>query len=417
MINTRLAHYTDAVQAYTSAISSFCETTEPSKVEKITNSLRQKKRNLSRFNHSVTESFIKKLNINDKANVVEKQKYREQVEDTIDSVFTVKLNKDDILNNRALAYANAGNYLEAIFDLEQIEEESHQFLFNLGFVHYFNNNYTCAQEYIIRAIELAGDSVPSMYSVYLACVLERTNQLDQAETIRKNLLVKHPHMVVRPFHYKFLPDSVMMNVASFLDHKSLLNLGRTCRALQTLTKHHSLWDNIQCTHNQCTFQTKFDKYIEFVLARSETIERVSIPYIMEPVPQIANRKLKSFYTIIFNSNCMSHVLDLLNKNDISQIESFSFDMRSYNDDIALECSRLDESNFTHLRKLDLSGVTIKLEKWEKILFVCGKNLVSCSWKGNNKYIQDLVERMCPQLGFKEKNSMEKVVYTLKSYSK
>jgi tetratricopeptide (TPR) repeat protein len=396
LILTRLARYREAVDAYTSAIETFSEATETKST--VVNSLRSTKRSISRFNHNVTASLITSLNIKDSVNVIGKQKQREQVEDIVDSLFQLKIDKNDIFNNRGLANLNIGNYDESISDLKQAGTSKHHFVFNLGYAYYFSSQYAEAIEYFQQAIQIAQDDAPKEYEIYLACALERTGEVEKAQETRKHLLIKHPNAQVDPFHYKFIPDAVMMEILSFMDHQVLAYVGRTCRTLYQLTKHDLLYKSVwvpktgpyEMRNYQGYYQAMKDKKIENLYIDDHETNTITMGSLI--LPQQKLKRVKMSTGLYYINEYFLDVYDLSELEELYLSEPVPND-EYYDTDIdQMPTKILNAKEMPKLRKIVLRNCTF--DDWDKVLASCGANLVLLEGPSLN---QEIVLKHCPQL--------------------
>ncbi len=373
LILSRLARYGEAVDAYTSALESFSESTDSPKTP-VRDTMRSTKRAISRYSHGLTESLITRLHIKDSANVIEKQKRREQVEDTIDALFKLKIDKFDILNNRALANLSIGNYDQAICDLLKTEEAKHHYVFNLGYTYYYSGDWELAVVSFERAMEVfstqePGEEVPLDYFIYLACALERFGEKEEAEDLRKHILEREPKANVNPFHYKFLPDPVFMHVMSFLDHASLSHLGATCRTLNLMSRHESLYKTVYCTPVG-EYQTRnYSDYFEMVKKYSKGVDTVYIDDPRQYGSAYFGLKNQSFKVIKVRS-ILGDLGSLLRENDCSQVEILHLE-----DSYASRKSPAVIPNYVGMKKLkSLVLRKCRFEIMDTILADCGSTL-------------------------------------------
>ncbi len=390
LVYVRLALYGQAVEAYTTAMEVFSESTDAN--SPVLDSLRSTKRSISRFNHGVTASIIKTLHIKDTANVIEKQKHREQVEDAIDSLFHTKITKNDILNNRGLAHLSIGNYDEAISDLKQAGDSKHHFVFNLGYAYYFTRSKE-AIECFQKAIQMAGENVPQDYQIYLGCALERSGDAKRAKQVRDNVLKHSPNAIVEPFHYKFLPDSVMLHLLSFVDHQVLAQVGRTCRTLYQMSKHESLYTSVWVpltkrnnNHNYYEYFKQvmniYSKKLEYLYIDDEYTNSIS-----SFSQFVSNQKFKKvkMTTQLWDIN-----EQVFAKNDCSELEELYLNDTSSR---GVQSEKvLDSIEMPKLRKLVVKNC--HFGDWDKVLSVCGANLILLEAPSID---QGIVFKHCPQL--------------------
>jgi tetratricopeptide (TPR) repeat protein len=403
MIYMRMARYGDAVDSYTKALECFNEKTDSPTSEKVATSLRQKKRQISRFTHGVTKSFITKLNISDSLNVIEKQNRREQVEDYTDSIFATQFEDSDILNNRGLANMNIGNWEEAESDFKLAGEDRHQYVLNRGTAHYYNNQASKAIEHFNRAIELAGEEAPAHYYVMLACANDNLYNAQGAEEARAIALQKDSKVELRPFHYKFLSNDLFTYILSYLDHFSLQKVAQTCHTVRDICDNPSLHTvlNLEPFYKiyikSVRDMENWNGYINHMLAKN-SIDTIITGgnYIFET---IKGQKLKNITIRDFDNGFLTFLLTQ-NQCDLEQLSVYSSPVQ------ALE-EMMKPGKAANLKKLVLHNVyELHKDNLEIMLKEAGTNLKYLSVTSEIQDIDTLVAIYCPHLSKqKDENSV------------
>jgi tetratricopeptide (TPR) repeat protein len=428
MIMTRLARYPEAVEAYTTALEYFQEKMEQSATEKLSDHFRQNKRQVSRFTHGITTSLITKLKIKDSANVIEKQKQREQIEDMTDNMFATRLDANDILNNRGLVHMNLGNWQEAKKDLQTAGDGRSHYVFNLATVCYFDDETQTALNHFNHAIELAKDDVPAQYYVMLACAQEKLNNAKGAAESRTKAQERNPKVQLYPFHYKFLSNDTFMHILSFLPHNTLSQVAQTCRTMYNICQHSSFYTYIDmmCIYDESYDQTGFSipyqysercqQYLDYVLARSKSNISSAKLYARVSVDKLKDQTFKKLY--IYNDGCSSELIvpDVFFKNNMFELEEYSIAKLNY------YCPEhlLDPSKLTKLKSLSLNTIYyLEKKHLEPVLKVTGATLEhfriiitirkydTPTHPISINEMEQLVAQYCPQLVVKNQTAFER----------
>jgi tetratricopeptide (TPR) repeat protein len=399
LIQNRLANYSEAVEAYTSALETFVQHEKgKNRFQRVQGSLRKKKRNLSRKSHMITETIITKLSVHDSLNVISKQKERERVEDEMDALFATPIHKSDILNNRGLANLNAGNFEDAITDLKNAGTTEHHYVFNLGLAYYYSNDLQNAKSCFRQAISMTSTSeVPSAYHIYCACTHERLGEIQDAQRERRIVLQREPDRNLYPFHFRLIPEAVFIHALSFLDFQTLTEVALACRTLRNIVYSPTLWtsyrfNNINTERIKMFLERSKGYMTELVLLYSDlrTVERLE--------EFKANKLLAVTMHYIPNDPRVSiHLSNFTKNNDLTRLERLEI----VNCALTTITDLLNPINLSNVTSLTLIGVSaLTQEHFHEILTYCKKLtylfVAMSSWLIDNMELLQIVEK-CPHL--------------------